>query len=328
MYRIPNLSISNFVSMNKIIFTCLSVCLFLVAQAQNLEFINGKDIRQPGKVNPSLAGVQEDLVRILTDANINNSYQIGAEGKLPFKLGNYMVGYERLFNDNVNNNIVNLTYARTNKKDKKLQYRYGATVNLFQKNFLKADYDTATNRYRFTDLNGEVQTVPTLQDVNTNVDYFDIKLGGSVTYRFLMAGVSVDNFIGQDVSLSKVDIRKVPFTTNFIIGGFFGIGDKLTVFPSVVAVLNSDNMYTKASADVATEKLLFSASYLLQDEITNLNATVGYKFKKTLVGIKYTQPLAGQADALPGINLFLNSTPFKSRDLFKSDFAKKIRRFY
>src|SRR6056300_696173 len=108
MYRIYNLSISNFVSMNKIIFTCLSVCLFLVAQAQNLEFINGKDIRQPGKVNPSLAGVQEDLVRILTDANINNSYQIGAEGKLPFKLGNYMVGYERLFNDNVNNNIVNL----------------------------------------------------------------------------------------------------------------------------------------------------------------------------------------------------------------------------
>lgn len=314
--------------MKKIIFTLCSVLFAAFGFSQNLELLNGKDIRQPGKVNPSLAGVQEDLIRVLSDANINNSYQIGAEGRLPFKLGNYMVGYERLFNDNVNNNIVNLTYARTNKQSKKLQFRYGATVNLHQKNFLKADYDTAANRYQFTDLNGEVQTVPTLQDVNTTIDYFDVSLGGSVSYRFLMAGVSIDNFVGQDVSLSKIDVRKVPFTANFIVGGFFGIGDKLTIFPSAVGVVNADNMYVKASADVALEKWLFSASYFLEDELTNASVTAGYRYKKTLIGLKYTQPIEGQLDALPGINLFINGTLFKSRDLFKSDFAKQMRRFY
>jgi hypothetical protein len=314
--------------MKKGVFVFMAMGIAGFISAQNLELINGKDIRQPGKMNPSLAGVQEDVIRFLSDADIRNSYQLGVEGKLPFKLGNYMVGYERLYNDAVSNNSVNLTYGRTNKSSKNLQFRYGATVSLFQKNFLKADYDSATNRYRFTDLNGEVQTVPTLNDVNTTIDYFDVTLGASVNYRFLMAGVSVDNFMGQDVSLSKIDIRKVPFTTNIVVGGFFGIGEKLTVFPSVVAVLNADNVYTKASADVALEKWLFSASYLMQDDITNVSGTVGYRYKKTLIGLKYTQPLEGQLDALPGINLFLNGTVFKSRDLFKSDFAKKMKRFY
>lgn len=298
------------------------------AQNQNLELINGKDIRQPGKMNPSLAGVQEDVIRFLSDADVRNSYQLGIEGKLPFKLGNYMVGYERLYNDAVSNNAVNLTYGRTKKSNKNLQFRYGATVSLFQKNFLKADYDTLTDRYRFTDLNGEVQTVPNLNDVNTTIDYFDVKLGASINYRFLMAGVSVDNFMGQDVSLSKIDVRKVPFTTNVLVGGFFGLGEKLTIFPSVVAVLNAENIYAKASADLALEKWLFSASYLMQDEIINVSGTVGYRYKKSLIGLKYTQPLEGQVDALPGINLFLNGTVFKSRDMFKSDFAKKIKRFY
>ena len=44
--------------------------------AQNLELNSGKDIRQPGKINPALAGIQEDLIRILSDAEVGQSYQL------------------------------------------------------------------------------------------------------------------------------------------------------------------------------------------------------------------------------------------------------------
>ena len=89
--------------------------------AQNLELNSGKDIRQPGKINPALAGIQEDLIRILSDAEVGQSYQLMLEGHIPFNIGNFMIGAERTFTDDVSNDMFNFTYARRKKrKDKNI----------------------------------------------------------------------------------------------------------------------------------------------------------------------------------------------------------------
>ena len=36
-------------------------------EAQNLEFNNGIDVKQPGRLNPALVGSGEDLIRIISD---------------------------------------------------------------------------------------------------------------------------------------------------------------------------------------------------------------------------------------------------------------------
>ncbi|MBT8326393.1 MAG: type IX secretion system membrane protein PorP/SprF, partial [Bacteroidia bacterium] len=236
--------------------------IWMAGYSQNLELRSGKEIKQPGKVNPSLAGVQEDFLRLLTDAEVGKSYQFMVEGKLPLRLGNYMVGYERLFTDEVANNMINITYARTNKKDKllarkkedkkKFEWRYGATIQIHQKSFLKAGaFDSSAGGFQFQDINGEIQTVPKLDDINTSLDYFNVVLGGSMKYNNLMVGLSVENLLQQDVSLSKLESRKIPFTGNFIVGGFLPLGEKATLFPSAVAVFSSDDIFAKASIDLS-----------------------------------------------------------------------------
>lgn len=317
--------------------------IWMASYGQNLELRSGKDIKQPGKVNPSLAGVQEDFARLLTDAEVGKSYQFMLEGKLPLRLGNYMVGFERLFTDEVANNMINITYARTNKKDKllfkkkedenKIEWRYGATVQIHQKSFLKPGaYDSAAGGFQFRDINGEVQTVPKLEDINTSLDYFNIVLGGSMKYKNLMLGLSVENLLQQDVSLSKLETRKIPFTGNFIVGGFLSLGEKATLFPSAVAVFSNDDIYAKASVDLSTEKWIFSSAYSTENLLQDISASVAFKYKKTIVGLKYAMPLSssntGLANDIPSFNIFLNSTLVKGVKLFKSDFAKEMKKFY
>jgi hypothetical protein len=310
---------------------------------QNLELRSGKDIKQPGKVNPSLAGVQEDFARLLTDAEVGKSYQFMLEGKLPLRLGNYMVGYERLFTDEVANNMINISYARTNKKDKlferkkekesNIEWRYGATVQIHQKSFLKPGaFDSAAGGFQFEDINGRIQTVPKLDNINTSLDYFNIVLGGSMKYKSLMVGLSIENLLQQDVSLSKLETRKIPFTGNFILGGFLGLGEKATLFPSAVAVFSNEDIYAKASIDLSTEKWIFSSAYSTENLLQDLSASVAFKYKKTIIGLKYAHPLStsssGLRNDIPSFNIFLNSTIVKGVKLFKSDFAKEMKKFY
>lgn len=232
---------------------------------QNLELTGGKDITQPGKVNPSLAGVQEDLVRLLTDAEIGQSYQLMLEGRLPLKLGNYMVGVERTFTDDVTNNMFNLTYARKSnkKKNKKFQWRYGGSLQFNTKSLTTPGFDSSSG-YTFQDINGQTKSVKSLDELRSSVDYVDLVLGGSMTYNNLMAGLSLENFLGSDLSLTTVESRKLPFTTNFIFGGFLTAG-KYTLFPSAVVMLNSDDFYAKTGVDFSAEKFNLAAVYIAEN---------------------------------------------------------------
>jgi hypothetical protein len=300
--------------------------------AQNYELRSGKDIRQPGKLNPSLAGIQEDLIKVLTDADANSSFQLMLEGKMPFKLGNYMVGYERLTTGDVDNNMFNITYGRTSKKDIKkketnqVNWRYGATIQIHQKSFLQAGYDSSAG-YQFIDLNGETKSVPRLEDISDNVDYFNFELGGSMTYKNLIVGLSVENLLKQNVSLVRGEARNLPFTGNLMVGGFLNLGENITLFPSALAVYTPDDFYTKASLDFNANKFNFAAAYTLENEVQDLSGSIGFRYKKMFMGVSYAHPLTDESQ-LPRFNLFFNSTLIKGMDMFRSDFAKQMKKFY
>jgi hypothetical protein len=304
---------------------------------QNLELTSGKDIKQPGKLNPALVGSGEELIRIISDFQLGESAQLMLEGRLPLRLGHYMVGIERTFTDEVSNNMINITYGHKSKGgDKKnIQWRYGGSLQFNQKSISIPGYDSTTGGggYTYKDLDGEVRTLKTLDEIRTGLDYFDAQLGVNMSYKSLILGASVENFIGQNVSFDKSDDRKLPLTANILVGGFLNIGEKLIVFPSGLFIANKNDMYAKATLDLSFEKFNITTAYIQENDLQDLSAALGFRFKKTFAGIKYNHPLSSGATSriqtdLPSFNLFLNSTLFKSRDLFKSDFAKKMKRFY
>ena len=116
---------------------------------------------------------------------------------------------------------------------------------------------------------------------------------------------------------------------NFSLGGFLNLGTKLTIFPSVLMMVNTNQTFSKASLDFATTKFNISGSYFKTDYFEHISVAIGFKLKKVFTGFKYTHPVSNTSvGILPRFSLFLNSTVFKSRDLFKSDYAKQMKKFY
>lgn len=311
------------------------VCIYGWSGAQNLELTSGKDIKQPGKLNPALVGSGEDLIRVISDFQVGESAQFMLEGRIPFKLGNYMVGVERTFTDKVANTMFNVTYGRKSKggKDKKFQWRYGGSLQFNQKSLSVGGYDSTAGGYTYKDINGDVRTLKTLDQIRSGVEYFDAQLGVNMSYKSLLLGASIENFLGQNVSLNTLETRNLAATVNVLFGGFLPVGEKLILFPSALVIANENDLYTKATLDLSFEKFNITTAFIQENDIQDLSAALGFRFKKTFAGVKYNHPLSGdntsriQTD-LPAFNLFLNSTLFKSRDLFKSDFAKRMKRFY
>lgn len=301
--------------------------------AQNLELRSGKDFEQPGKINPSLAGIQEDVARLLTDTKLGSGFEFMLDGKLPLKLGTYMVGYERMFTEDVANSVVNVTYGREIKnKSKKFNWRYGATFQMNNKSLVQSGFDSTTG-YQFKDLNGQIQSVANLADLSDAISYVNLELGTSVKYNNLFAGLSVENLLQQNVSLDASTKRKMPITANLVLGGFMGLGDNFTLFPSAVLVSAGDEVFARASLDLSTAKVNFGASYTSEDQRQDVTGTLAFKIKKkTFLGISYSHPLGGTSSTVvnttPEFGLFFNQTLFKGANLFKSDFAKQMKKFY
>ena len=294
---------------------------------QNLEFLNGKDFKQPGKLNPAYTGAQEDLIRIISDVDYGKSLQLMVEGRLPLKLGNYMVGIERTYTPDASNNMVNITYGRKYKgSNKNINWRYGGTLQLNQRSITIPGYDSG---YKFQDLNGQMGAANNVDDFRSSFDFMDLDLGVSVNSKNIFAGVALQHILGQNVSFVKSQSRSIPIAANFSLGGFLNVGSKLTVFPNVLMVVNQNESFRKASMDFATDKFNISGSYSKTNQAESINGSVGFKLKKVFTGLKYSHPLSDPTSAiLPRFSLFLNSTVFKSRDLFKSDFAKQMKKFY
>lgn len=187
-----------------------------------------------------------------------------------------MIGYERLFTDNVANDMINLTYGKESKKGaKKLNWRYGGTLQLNTKSLVQAGFDSASG-YNFRDINGQVQNVASLTDINKSINYFNVELGASFTFANLMAGVSIDNFLGQNLSMVQNDVRKQEVAVNAVVGGFLRIG-KMTLFPSAVVSAQGDALFANASIDLSLGDLNIGAGYITDPDMEDFSATLAYK---------------------------------------------------
>ncbi|MBR9860879.1 type IX secretion system membrane protein PorP/SprF [bacterium] len=312
------------------IITLLGLALFSAALfAQNLESLNGKDIKQPGELNPALAGLQEDLVRVLTDADVGNSFQLMLEGRMPLKLGNYMVGYERIYNEYAQNNMLNVTYGRTVKTEKKYSFRYGGSLQFNQRSLFNEDFDS-TNGYTFRDLNGELVTVPSLNDLNRSIDYVDFQFGFSFNFDKLIASVSVENMIKQNISFDRTSTRTMPLSANAFVGGFLKFGDNYTLFPSFTGAYSGNEYFVETAIDFNTPYFNIGGSYVSYDQFEAITGNIAVNVKKLFVGLEYSHPIEVPTgfDQYPRFNLFLNTSVFKSRNFNKSDFAELIKKFY
>ena len=294
-------------------------------QAQNIELRNGTDITQPGQINPALAGLQEDFFRLLTNADLNN-YTFMIEGKIPLKLGNYMLGVDRISNDYISNSMFNLTYGRTSKQDKKLSFRYGGSLQINTRKSLNTEGNDSTG-FSFIDLNGEKTEFSSLSDLTGELSYFNLDFGASMQYNDLLVSLSLDNILNPNVSLVEGQNRALPFSANVLVGGFLNIGKNYTFFPSAMAIVNQDGFFAKAGLDFNTPYFNISGAYIKDDIQTDIKGSLAMHYKKMYFGLVYSQPIEGM-NSKPTFRIFLNSSLFKDRKLFKSNFAKEVAKFY
>lgn len=316
--------------MKKIILASLCLIQASFSFAQNKEISQAKDITQPGQINPALAGLQEDVFRLLTNTDLND-FSLMFEGKIPFKLGNYMLGYERFANDDVSESTFNITYGRTSKKDKskKWRFRYGGSLEFSSRTSLSTPDSNANGQFNIVDLDGREYSFQLPTDLNASINYVNLEFGGAVQYDNLLISASIDNLLNPNVSLIEGEKRRLALNTNVMIGGFMHPTKDLTIYPSLIAIYQANEEYLlKGGVDINYKYANVSAGYL-NDGITDaLTASIGFHYKKTFFGLQYDGGLNSTINAGPSLQVFINSGIFKDRKLFKSDFAKQIGLFY
>ncbi len=293
------------------------------SMAQDLEIKSSSDWRQPGNVNPALAGLKEDVFRVLSNTDLNN-YTLMLEGRLPFKLGNYMMGVQRTSNDYVSDNMFNLTYGRTSKKNKNFHFRYGGSLEFHSRSSIKTDGDSVL--FAFTDLDGKRREFSSLSELTGELSYVNIDFGASINYNNLLMAVSLNNAFSPDVSLLQAEQRELPLQLNACIGGFIKLAENYTFFPSFIGVYQNNNFLAQAGVELYTKHINVAARYSLEELRDELTASIATHYKRTYVGLSYTQALSESGN--PEFKVFLNSSLFKSPKWLKSKFAKDISKFY
>lgn len=292
--------------------------------AQNLELWANKNMKQPAKVNPAMAGLQESFFRLLTETDLNN-YNLMLEGKLPMKLGNYMLGFERLANEYVGDNMFNITYAKSYKKNDDFLWRLGGSMEVHSRTLMSQD--TGKALYRYTDLNGNVTEWHSLDQMVGEINYFNLDIGASLTYKKLLASLSVNNALSPNVSLIEGTERRLPLTAQFLLGGFVGLGKKATLFPYANVSIFNNEYFTELNMVLKTQYINIGGSYINDSGEHGFSANLASRYKSSFFGINYTQSLS-ETNPVGEFRVFVNSSIFKNIGINKSSFAKEMSFFY
>ncbi|MFY0642923.1 MAG: type IX secretion system membrane protein PorP/SprF [Bacteroidia bacterium] len=311
--------------MKSLTFSIFFIFIGSLAFAQNQELRYSTDLQQPGTVNPALAGLKEDVFRILTNTDLNN-YSLLVEGRLPLKLGNYMLGVQAETNDYIKDNMFNLTYGRTIKSDKAWTFRYGGSLQMRSRSNLKTDGDSVA--FSFVDLNGQLTEFQSLSQITGDLSYVNINFGASVNWKNLLVSAAINNAFSPDVSLLQGEERELPLQVNMTVGGFLNLGENTTLFPSYIGVYQKDDFLSRLSLNLHTKHFNVAGMYTADKTQSDLTASLAMHYKRSFFGLSYSQQLDGGVDNSPVFKVFINSSLFKSAKLFKSKFAKDIYEFY
>lgn len=297
--------------------------------AQNLEMISGKELQQPGKVNPAMVGFQEELFRILSKAEFGQSYQLMVEGRVPLTKGSYLLGLERINSNNVNNTVFNLAYSKKIKKKKDIQWRFGGNVKFNQKTLINTDFDSLSG-YSYRDLDGITYFLSDLKNGHIQRSFIDLELGVTLDYKSLFAGLSFENVTMSNVSHQQFVKRNLPFTGNLVVGGFLAKDKEWVVLPNIMMSFNQEALLVKSGVDISYKNLNFSGRYNFLNTTHFGETMVGMKSKKSVGGIRFSYQINElNVNQSPFVfDIFYNTSLFKKRDLFRSELAKRMRLFY
>ena len=311
--------------MRSLLLLCFSLSMSATVLAQDLEIRSTTDLRQPGLTNPALAGIREDMFRILSNTDLNN-FSFMVEGRIPFKLGNYLIGVQRTGNDEVTDNMFNLTYGRTEKKDNGLSFRYGGSLEIHSRSSLSYGDSAGTGLFAFTDLDGQRTEFQSIDQLTGEINYMNLDFGASINYDKLLVSFALNNALAPDVSLIKGEKRKLATQAHLTVGGFIPLSDNYIFYPSAMAIYTGDNYLARAGIEVHSKYVNLAARYTMDEEISDFTASIATSLKRTYVGLSYTQSF--NDGGIPEFKVFLNSSIFKPKELFKSDFAKHMLNFY
>lgn len=294
------------------IFLMTMVLSIATISAQNRDLMGDKEFQELNKLNPAFTGVLNKL-RIL--GNVSQKYDIGLETRL-FKSANHL-GFYMTFDDieNLNRKSFNFTYARDFDVKEKLQFKLGANLN-YQVKIFHNDSQLFKN-FTFKDFNGFEYEVDSLnaKDFRTESKLFDLHVGGSMLYKNLVLGVSLNHVNRPDISVQSSIKEKANLAVNAHLMGFFTLGKLVTVIPTGVYAIQKDDVFSSYGISLNKNNFTLSGQYESLNKETGYDVGITYRFKKRhLLNVSYRTNLATTGLQQDGIfSATINSNIFKPK---------------
>jgi hypothetical protein len=299
---------------NKII-VCLGMLLFSVSDivAQNVDLVNDKEVQELNKLNPSLTGV---LNRLRFLGNASQNIDLGLETRV-FKSANHLGFYAKFDNlEDLERQSFNFSYARDLVDKAGLQVKLGGNLD-YQVKVFHNDKQLFTD-FSFKDFNGFEYRIDSAsaKDFNIESKVFDLSLGGSVLYKNLVLGVTLNHLNTPDVSVQKGIEQFTNMSVSAQLLGFFKVGQNVTVIPTAIYANQKDDAFTSLGVSINYKSVTLSGQF------EDFNGYTGYDFgvyvrlmKRHLLNVSYRTDLlsasVGQSAAL--ISATINSTLFKPK---------------
>lgn len=299
--------------------THLSLCLLCTsvlsfsAQAQNVDLVSDKEVQEMNKLNPALTGV---LNRLRFLGNASENIDLGLETRV-FKSANHLGFYAKFDNlEDLERQSFNFSYARDVVEKAGLQVKVGGNID-YQIKVYHND-EQVFKDFSFKDFNGFEYRIDSAdaKDFNVESKVFDLSLGGSVLYKNLVLGLTLNHLNTPDVSVQKGVEQFTDLSVSAQLLGFFKLGQQITVIPTVIYANQKDDAFTSLGMSVNYKSVTLNGQY------EDLNGYTGYDFgvsvrlmKRHLLNVSYRTDLlsasVGQSSSL--ISATINSTLFKPK---------------
>jgi hypothetical protein len=302
----------------KIILKIIAVVLTLVlnvsqTNAQNVDLVSDKEFQELNKLNPALTGV---LNRLRVLGNVSQNLDIGVETRV-FKSPNHL-GFYATFDDidNLDRKSFNFSYARDLDISENMQLKLGGNMD-YQIKVFHNEKQILTD-LNFSDFNGFEYKIDSADINNFSIEskVFDLSLGGSLLYKNLLLGVTLNHFNNPNISIQKNNVQKVNMAVNAQLLGFFNLGQNMVIIPSAIYANQADDAFTSLGLSINYKTVTFNGQY------EDLNGYTGYDFgvsasfkKRHLINVSYKTDLIsasnGQNSAI--LSATINSTIFKPK---------------
>ncbi len=323
--------------LNHAFIACLIALWPAFSHAQNLDFLNNKELSKLYQLNPTYTGVLNQF-RVLSSKG--EDFELGFESRIAGGKNFIGVNYdEQTTKDErfggggdflrMKRNGIRLSYARDAATIGNLQIKLGADLNI-QKSMTLSN--PITDQFVVQNFNGNYFVFDS-SNVSNFTNQFrstDLGIGASIFYKNLIFGLSGKHLNLPDVSFNAGEEHKVGIEGTAELIGFLKITPSFTLMPNLMASFQDDRKFYNLGLGFLVKGVMLNTQYESFNSLDQIDISLSGRYKRYFVNISYLTILGSvqkpNSDPLDGLRVTLNTTLFKLKkdDGSIRDYLKRI----